>query len=331
MIRAAASAPGDLRLLVSHARQGRSHLESLRVLYRLLPVTGRRWDLIYFNGVSAALDYLPLFDLGRPVVINYEEFNADAAVSDLGVTLESVHAALRRASAIHCASETISQKAVGLGLEPAKIRIIRPAVDHIFFHPPEEGRAPSKEFRVITAGPCVWAGGFEFALLAIRRLTDQGIPARFDIICSGDADWHERERILYTIRDLELDDRVRLHEGWPLKEVRNHLQQSDVFLISSLQENTSCAALAAMACGLPVVTNDCGGILKMVTDGVEGLIVPARDPEAMAGALAVLREDAGLRFRMGRAGRQRVESSFTLSQQVEQLVSLYQRVLSGAE
>jgi glycosyltransferase involved in cell wall biosynthesis len=81
-----------------------------------------------------------------------------------------------------------------------------------------------------------------------------------------------------------------------------------------------------MACGLPVVVTDCGGMREAVTDGVEGFVVPKRDPAGMARALTRLWGDPSLRDEMGRAGRARVLSDFTLSRETDEFEELYRAV-----
>ena len=156
--------------------------------------------------------------------------------------------------------------------------------------------------------------------MAVRLLLDQGIPAQFHIIGAGP----DYSRLLYTIGDLHLEGNVHLHGRLAPLEVRNRLQEADVFLLSSLSEGISNAVLEAMACGLPVVTTDCGGMTEAVTDGVEGLVVPVRDPEAMAAALARLASEAKLSHHLGQAARQRILQEFTLDRQIEKFIELYQ-------
>jgi glycosyltransferase involved in cell wall biosynthesis len=112
----------------------------------------------------------------------------------------------------------------------------------------------------------------------------------------------------------------------PPEQVREAMQRSDLFLHSSLSEGISNAALEAMACGLPVVTSDGGGMKEAVHDGIEGFVVPLRDPVAAADAVAKLARDPALRARMGRAGRARVESTFRLDEQIARFIALYERV-----
>src|SRR5690606_30820887 len=110
-------------------------------------------------------------------------------------------------------------------------------------------------------------------------------------------------------------------------EVRSRLQQADAFLLSSLSEGISNAVLEAMACGLPIVTTDCGGMREAVSDGVEGFVVPTRDPQAMAEALHRLATAPARARAMGRVGRERVCREFTLRNQAQDFATLYRHAL----
>jgi glycosyltransferase involved in cell wall biosynthesis len=81
-----------------------------------------------------------------------------------------------------------------------------------------------------------------------------------------------------------------------------------------------------MACAVPVVTTDCGGVCEVLTDGVEGFVVAPRDPEALADALVRLWRDSALRDRMGAAGRARIRSGFTLERQLGEFLAMYREV-----
>ena len=108
--------------------------------------------------------------------------------------------------------------------------------------------------------------------------------------------------------------------------MRERLWASDVLLQASLSEGLPNTVLEAMACGLPVVVTDCGGLREAVDDGVEGLVCPRRSPQALADALGSLR-DRALARRMGEAGRKRVCAEFTLERQLESFRRLYDDVI----
>jgi glycosyltransferase involved in cell wall biosynthesis len=82
-------------------------------------------------------------------------------------------------------------------------------------------------------------------------------------------------------------------------------QQADVFTFPTIEEGSALVTYEALACGLPVVTTPNAG--SVVRDGVEGLLVPIRNVEALAAALECLRADERLRREMGRAARARAE------------------------
>jgi sugar transferase (PEP-CTERM/EpsH1 system associated) len=113
--------------------------------------------------------------------------------------------------------------------------------------------------------------------------------------------------------------------GWR-SDASTLLPLMDVFALSSLSEGISLAVLEAMAAGLPVVATRVGGNPEIVEDGVNGLLVPASDPQAMAQALLGLARDPRRRQALGAGGRVRA-SAFTLARMVEGYQEMYASVL----
>ena len=326
LVKACVVAPADLRRLAK-VTQGNSLGIRLNIWLRLLPLAGKSWDLVYLPWVSTADEYVPFLDPDLPVVISCRGSQVNIAPHDPpraeGI-VANLELAFRRATAIHCVSEAMKTEAIQFGLDPGKAWVIVPAVDPEFFQPQPQPTRPGP-FQLVTTGSLRWVKGYEYALVAIRRLLDAGILVDYHLIGDGP----ERQRLLFTINDLELEGRVSLHGRQPSQEVKRLLQQADAFLLSSLSEGISNAALEAMACGLPVVTTDCGGMREVVSDGVEGYVVPVRDPEAMAAAVARLAADREKCRRLGQAARERVLRQFNLKQQVEQFTSMFRSILIG--
>nr|WP_316639047.1 TIGR03088 family PEP-CTERM/XrtA system glycosyltransferase [uncultured Roseateles sp.] len=101
----------------------------------------------------------------------------------------------------------------------------------------------------------------------------------------------------------------------------------DCFVLPSLGEGISNTILEAMASGLPVIATDVGGNAELVNDGQTGLIVPAADAQALAGAMARLADDPSGAEAMGRAGRSLVQQKFSLPAMVGAYQGLYDRLL----
>jgi glycosyltransferase involved in cell wall biosynthesis len=105
----------------------------------------------------------------------------------------------------------------------------------------------------------------------------------------------------------------------------------DVFVLPSIDrcEAFGIAQLEAMACEKPVVSSDLPTGVRLVNrHGVTGLLVPPRDPVALAEALSRLLEDPALRVRLGRAARHRVEREFTAERMIARTLEVYREVLA---
>jgi glycosyltransferase involved in cell wall biosynthesis len=104
----------------------------------------------------------------------------------------------------------------------------------------------------------------------------------------------------------------------------------DIFVLSSVprSEGLPTAIVEAMACGLPVVATDVGGVRELVHDGATGYVVPPRDPSAIATAVSRLLSDADLRSALGRRARQRVEDCLSIARCVEAHLRAYEIALA---
>ncbi len=113
--------------------------------------------------------------------------------------------------------------------------------------------------------------------------------------------------------------------------VAREFQLADVIVLPSETEGFSNTIVEAMAFRRPVVACDVGGNPEAVRDGETGLLVPPRDPEAMAGAIGRLAADADLRARMGEAGARLAAERFTIGRMMRDMERLFERVARATE
>jgi colanic acid/amylovoran biosynthesis glycosyltransferase len=316
--------PKDVKYFLSYAGQYNRIVNKFRELNKLLPFAGRTWDVIYFPWNSAAMRYQALYGLGMPVVLSCRGSQINIAPHNprRSIYRNALEDTFRAATIVHCVSESILQEAMRYGLNPEKACVIRPAVDPKFFYPAKKRTYSKKSFEIVSVGNLNWVKGYEYAIQTIRYLKDLGVPVRYHIIGDGP----ERIRIQYTVLDLGLREDVILHGHVDHHTVCKRLQNSDVFLLSSVSEGISNAALEAMACGLPVVTSNCGGMRELVANGVEGFVVPIREPLIMAKMLYSLWTNEYIRRRMQQASRERILHEFTLDLQIDNFIRLFNSV-----
>ncbi len=100
----------------------------------------------------------------------------------------------------------------------------------------------------------------------------------------------------------------------------------DMFILPSHREGFPRAAMEAAASGLPVIATDIRGCRQVVDDGVNGLRIPVRDPDAIAAAITRLGDDADLRRVMGKASRAKAEAEFDENRVVDRVVTAYRHV-----
>jgi glycosyltransferase involved in cell wall biosynthesis len=114
------------------------------------------------------------------------------------------------------------------------------------------------------------------------------------------------------------------------RDVPHILAASDIFVLPSYyREGIPRALLEAASMGLPIVTTKSPGCAEVVDDGVNGFLVPVRDPQALAAAVGRLLSDAASRRRCGAASRRLALDRFDLNAIAQQTRSLYRRLLTG--
>ena len=113
----------------------------------------------------------------------------------------------------------------------------------------------------------------------------------------------------------------------PTNEVAPLLKGIDIFVLPSLSEALSNSLMEAMACGSTAVASDVGGNPELVVHGETGLLFPARDVQALAGALKLLIENAELRRRLAAAGARFIHANFSREASTRRMGEIYNSML----
>jgi len=159
---------------------------------------------------------------------------------------------------------------------------------------------------------------------ASRLLADRNVPVR--VVAVGQGPQEREIRALHS--ELGLGERVIL-TGFRSDAVRV-MAACDAFTMASAWEGLPVAVMEALAIGLPIITTDVGGMAEEFTDGVDAILVPASDAEALAAAWEVVATDVGVRERLADASRGRAPE-FGVERTVVEIERTYEQVARPVE
>lgn len=137
-----------------------------------------------------------------------------------------------------------------------------------------------------------------------------------------------RHRLELVVKELGLNDHVLFAGKAPDRELHSWYEAADLFVHPTLYEGSSLVTLEAMAHRRACVVTDAGGLPDKVKNGVNGWIVPAGDPAALAAAISGALEDRGRLAKMGLEGRAIVVRDFSWTSAAQETIRLYERLLS---
>ena len=160
------------------------------------------------------------------------------------------------------------------------------------------------------------------AILAFKIILDTGLKAKFLLVGDGP----DRGECQKLARDLGIWQHTRFLGKQ--SELAAILSASDVFLIPSGNESFGLSALEAMACGVPVVSSDVGGLPELNIDGVTGFIVPVANIEKLAARTLELLTNEALHSKLANNAVSHARTEFTKERLVPHYEAVYERALA---
>ncbi len=161
-------------------------------------------------------------------------------------------------------------------------------------------------------------------LLEAARVVRERIPETWLVVVG---EGPRREEIQARARSLHMADRLVL-TGFR-RDVPRLMKIFDVFALSSSEEGLCSTLLEAAAAGCPIVATDAGGVREAVLPGVTGIVVPVREPLALAEGILQLADNPRQARTLAERGRERVVGEFNPDVLAERTLEVYNRVLNG--
>lgn len=302
-------------------------------------LAGEPYDLVQAhwvlpNGPPAALAARAF---GRPLVISLHGSDIYLAERHWSMALASA-LAFRSAAAVTACSSDLHSRGLLLGAVPARSCVIPYGVDPQQFRPDEAARATVRAELglgdgaplVIGLGRLVAKKGFGVLIDAWPAVLRHHPGALLVIVGYGDL----REQLEQQVAGLGLGGRVHFSGQLERQRAAAYVSAADVFALPIVREGVDGlpnVLLEAMGAGRPVVASRVAGVPDVIDDGVHGLIVPERDPEALAAALVRLIDDRDLAERLGKAARDRIERELTWERTAERFEGVFRGAVGSRD
>ncbi|MCS6841789.1 MAG: glycosyltransferase family 4 protein [Roseiflexus sp.] len=228
----------------------------------------------------------------------------------------SAAAVFRSAGAITACSRDLCQRAVRLGAPPERTIIIPYGVDaHAFRPDPRAGVQVRAELNlppdtplILAMGRMVYKKGFTYLLDAMPHI--RALHPRATLVLAGYGDLYDE--LKERARRLGVEEAVILPGRLPRDRAAHYVAAADVYVVPSVRDDAGNVdglpntLLEGMGAARPIVATCTAGIPDIMADGVHGLLVPERNPAALADAIARLLDNRDLAARLGEAARRRV-------------------------
>ena len=181
----------------------------------------------------------------------------------------------------HVLSNKMKEKLIGFQILENNIKVITPAIDTHLFDIKNEKHRNNQKLNIVSISRLHWIKGLNYVLESLSILKQEHIDFNLTIIGDGE----EKERLTFAAYQFGILSNVIFAGKLTQNEIVDHLKSANVYVQYSIQEGFGNAVLEAQAMGLPCVVSDADGLQENVLHKKTGLVIPKRNPEALAKAL----------------------------------------------
>jgi D-inositol-3-phosphate glycosyltransferase len=230
--------------------------------------------------------------------------------------------ALRADRVIASSTAELTELAAGT-VRRDRISVVPHGVDVEHFTPNGNRPPAGPRHRVVAVGDLATSSGFATAVAALRELPDTDL-----IIAGGPSNGAHAKELRYYARRLDVSEQLQMPGPVTREKLPSLLRSAHLVICTSWRPHFGITALEAGACGVTVVASDIGGLTDTIVHRTTGLLVPPRQPRALAGAVWHLLCNPAVRTRYAAAGRNRARARYGWPQIAAETLDVYR--LAGA-
>jgi len=280
-------------------------------------------DIIHFEFSGIAIDYVDTLDLITAKKVVSCRGTAEKVKLLIYEERKSLFRKLvKKVDGIHCVSQNMVQTILPYCDEPDKIFVNYPSIDIRYFTRINK-RIPCSHLNILSVGRITFQKGYSDALLAIQCLKNEGLSFTWTIAGNGDA----YEEFIFKMHALGLTENIYLAGTKSRGEVKELMENADIFYLPSLYEGLANVVLEAMSMEIPVVVTKCGGMAEVITHGEDGMLADVFDFKAQANYILEIANDKDLAEKLGRNAREKVMEKFNLEKQTTIFEEKYTELL----
>ncbi len=221
----------------------------------------------------------------------------------------------------HVLSEGMKTDLIQKGILASQIDKITPAINMDLFSA-NSNTEKTASLKIVTVARLHWIKGLDYTLEALALVKQKGIPFHYTIIGEG----QEKERLQFLVHQLGLGNEVTFAGKLNPEEVKNELQNAEIYLQYSHQEGFCNAVLEAQAMGKICIVSDADGLKENVLDKVTGFVVPKRNPLYLAGKIIEVNQLSAIeKAGISKAAMERVKRDFRIEEQIEKFITFYEK------
>ncbi len=236
------------------------------------------------------------------------------------------HWILPRYEKVICVSSTVMEQAIAGGTPESNCVLIENAIDHEQFSRSRtipEAKAndfgiAEDRFLVGSIGRLSPEKGFDLLIDAVSTLIKQGLNA--ELVIAGEGP--EKAKLQQQINQLGMQDRIRLI-GF-CQDTRSFYETLDLFVLSSHREGLPNVVLEAMAIGTPVIATAVDGVPRIITDGVDGILIPADSSASITNAIHKLSTNPELLVTLSNQGIRTIRNDWSFKRRMERIGDIYE-------
>ncbi len=228
---------------------------------------------------------------------------------------------LKLSDIITAVSPTVANELNGYGMDSSKVKVMWNGVDEKIFSP-TKNKEKLEKYVLFTGVLRARKGLFDLIKCAI--LVKKTIPDIKFVICGTGP---LLQQLTEQVRNVGLKEQVIFLGRVDRRKFIQICQSATIQVVPSIYEGLPTVLLEAMACGLPVVATNIGGIRDIISSNVNGLLVPPGSPVKMAKMIEMLWTDEPLRKKLGNSARETILKKYTWEKITNDFVHLYEGLL----